>query len=1031
MNWDVYAYWNTVELTTVFNAVAALVGGSDFNGLVRSIALVVLIALALSILAGRAKTEDFGRWFIMLAMFNGMLLVPKVSVVIHDRTGSAPSTTVANVPLGLAALASSTSHIGDWLTATEEALFGLPSDVELRKNGTLFGHRVMRERLNASVLKPELANDLNEFYRECVWPDVATGYLSTTDIVNSQDIWADLSGNLNPGVYVLLSQTGTTLSCPSAYTTLTNYLATDVDNNLQELGKKLYPDLSATLAKSALVGSLQSTSNYMLGTAASSQNVMRQAIISNSIIDASYEIPAQVGDGSQAAVKLAQIQGLRAFNTSNEAMVALSEQTMPKLRNVVEILIYALFPLAAILIVTAGHNGLQILKFYLGTLLWVQLWAPLYAILNFVMNVKAASGMSAMTAGDGLALKYYSYLGSAVANDQAVAGVLTLAIPMIAYGIVQGTMSVASSLAGAASRAGTYGDSIAQGNIAVGASNVDAVKSNMYSSGQYSSQPTMRTGLASSTHAGAEGTVANQGGMLTMSGAWGQASGIDKNRDGRLSYDEVMSFQSAGTSIAGSGAALGTSDYRGTGSYSGNERSAGKGRQDSSGMAEAARLSQSQAAEFSRTLGESIRTEKAVDSSRDISKGASDTLSNKTGVAGGQELLNTEGVSIGSGLTAGGSAQRSAKEGESASKMTQAEPPEKGKTSKVGELAETVGGALSARIGGDAKTAQQYTDRASKMMESMSQQQISEAFGLVKRSLDKTAEGTSDEAVKKASQSVSSALDKTTTYDSKTVGSLMDTATAGVRNEKGTRNDASVRVDNSMDLFREAWGMLAKQQGWDSTFTNERANVFANEWNNNAAFREEAMMKVADRQRDSSTLERNVGEVAKPSDLAMPTVRNEVSKAHAGNQTVVGNHQPVSPTSAPLTPESFTKDYKDIQGRVDGGIGAAQGQQVLSQGVAAVSNQLYNERQSGAGQLLSNSFFGGMGTATPDQYSKALNEAAKHDPELAGKLSSIGQNAARGIAPSSQDMQWIDDRASKAITGAEKGIGEVFGLKKE
>ncbi len=60
MNFEIYAYWNTTELVNVFNAVAAITGGGDFRGLLRTLALVVVIALVIAVLAGKAARRISG-----------------------------------------------------------------------------------------------------------------------------------------------------------------------------------------------------------------------------------------------------------------------------------------------------------------------------------------------------------------------------------------------------------------------------------------------------------------------------------------------------------------------------------------------------------------------------------------------------------------------------------------------------------------------------------------------------------------------------------------------------------------------------------------------------------------------------------------------------------------------------------------------------------------------------------------------------------------------------------------------------------
>ena len=77
MNFEIYAYWNTTELVSVFNAVAAITNSGDFIGLIRTLAMVMVISLALVVLAGKGRQEDFWRWVVLLAIMHGLLLVPK------------------------------------------------------------------------------------------------------------------------------------------------------------------------------------------------------------------------------------------------------------------------------------------------------------------------------------------------------------------------------------------------------------------------------------------------------------------------------------------------------------------------------------------------------------------------------------------------------------------------------------------------------------------------------------------------------------------------------------------------------------------------------------------------------------------------------------------------------------------------------------------------------------------------------------------------------------------------------------------
>ena len=505
MNFEIYAYWNTTELVNVFNAVAAITGSGDFNGLLRTLALVVIISLVVAVLAGRSRQEDFWRWVVMLALLHGMLLVPKSNVLIVDRTGTNPSQVVSNVPIGLAALAHGTSKIGDWLTTAFETVFSLPDDVQLRKTGTLFGHRVMLERLGTQFSSPVLMRNLDEFYRECVIPDLATGYISPSTLATTENIWQAFS-NTNPGLLVTIADyndpsVASTMSCPEAYAALTAQLNLDANTVLGLKAQGLFPEMSMAAAKVALSNALLSTQQFFApsSTATPVLDQIKQGALCNYLIDAPARVAAQIGDAAQVQQATATAAGIRSFKTATTSMYSVAMSGMPKFRNAVEMIAYAVFPIVVIMIVVAGQYAGTFLKGYVGSLLWVQLWPPLYAVMNYMMNIKTQSEVSSMVAANGnayLSCNLTNWLGTTAVDDMNVAAYLTLSIPIIAWGLVQGTLQAASSAAGA----------WMQGGGAAGGKFLDnTVRSDQMTAGQYNTAPTIRMGAPVRTDVGADG----------------------------------------------------------------------------------------------------------------------------------------------------------------------------------------------------------------------------------------------------------------------------------------------------------------------------------------------------------------------------------------------------------------------------------------------------------------------------------------------------------------------------------------------
>jgi conjugal transfer mating pair stabilization protein TraG len=541
MVFEIFSYWNMRELELVFNAVASIVGSGDYLGLMRTLAVVGLLSMAMAVLAGFSQLPDFGKWIIMFAVFNGMLLVPKVTVVLTDRTGTEAPRTVANVPIGLAAFAHSVSHIGDWLTTTFETTFSLPGDIQFRTNGTLFGHRVQQEILHTKFDNSILNSNLLEFYRECVVPEFSTGYIVASEMAKSNDIWTYLSGKTNPGRLVTIravpgaTPAADTYGCDVAYT----HLGTQIDyvntQQMNAMGKRLYPGLPTAAANAALQSSIQTSTNYMLGISKNALDITKQTAMSNFMIDAQYMLPAQIGDAAGAAANLAQAQAIRSTSESYKLMAKLAESTMPKIKNLVEIVQYAIFPIIMLLILMAGHKGGLVLKAYVMSLVWIQLWPPLYAVMHLIMTIHSQE-LAAMTSGMGLSMAEYSQVNNAYISDEAIAGMIAAtAIPMIASAIVKGGDVGAQAIGGMVAptrESSQVASSMASGSFSMGSASLGSQSADNLSMNQVSARPTITQGGMSVTGSdnvshfhGSNGEIINNSAAFQNIGANLKASG--------------------------------------------------------------------------------------------------------------------------------------------------------------------------------------------------------------------------------------------------------------------------------------------------------------------------------------------------------------------------------------------------------------------------------------------------------------------------------------------------------------------------
>src|SRR3546814_2435479 len=110
---------------------------SDLSSDVCSSDLLAVIVLSFN--------QDWRAWlnlFLCATLIYMCLMVPRMDVHVTDRVNpSLAPANVANVPLGLALMASFTSQVGDYLTRSAELVFCLPDDLNYSKNGMIYGAR--------------------------------------------------------------------------------------------------------------------------------------------------------------------------------------------------------------------------------------------------------------------------------------------------------------------------------------------------------------------------------------------------------------------------------------------------------------------------------------------------------------------------------------------------------------------------------------------------------------------------------------------------------------------------------------------------------------------------------------------------------------------------------------------------------------------------------------------------------------------------------------------------------------------------
>ena len=170
MAYEVFAFWNGADVNTSLNAVTAIMGGGDYLGLMKAVAMVGLIsAVTYALLAQRGQA--LGGFFAGFVFVYGVMFVPRVDVIVNDvRAGT--TSVVSNVPLGLAMPYATLSHIGYWLTMQYESRFTTLDDERFSKTGMVFGARVLETLTGSTFPDAGLKADVITFYKDCVVPEL-------------------------------------------------------------------------------------------------------------------------------------------------------------------------------------------------------------------------------------------------------------------------------------------------------------------------------------------------------------------------------------------------------------------------------------------------------------------------------------------------------------------------------------------------------------------------------------------------------------------------------------------------------------------------------------------------------------------------------------------------------------------------------------------------------------------------------------------------------------------------------------------
>lgn len=544
-DWDLYVYGNGRVVFDILMGIKMLmVPDSGETGFVSLLLVMATLGfLTLAVAAGFDPGKNLLKMFgyilvVWLVTFGSTKLTANVVIIdlARSQNGTAASEPyrVSGAPALVVLPAALTSEVGQYFTRVIETYFTVPGEFKLSGQGVgqfnLFG-KMMQESTQYVLTSPELKRSLSAYAADCVVPAMSLGKLKgpvrlpdgtsgvaggTEALLRTYDVTATLGTAANPAILTKYfpfdtkdtawqavasaeagqlsdkaddleryQSTGVLVSCASAWTMLSNDL-----NNHAELLVKAGADawsktgvmvpfetamttlISQTAAPGAALGA-----NY----SRPSGFILQQAMV-NSMNGSFRQAAIQTGNNElmqAAALSQAEQQQKSAWAAS----FSVFNNMMGYVFTVLQAFIFALTPLIIIALMVPGL-GRSIFANYAQVLIWLTLWQPMLALINFIIVLFATESLSTTISMEGGISMANKALLSEKTNDLMIAaGFLGTMTPLLSWGIVKGAMAFTEFISkGVGSEFSSQaGAAAATGNMNMNNLSMDNASMNKYS----------------------------------------------------------------------------------------------------------------------------------------------------------------------------------------------------------------------------------------------------------------------------------------------------------------------------------------------------------------------------------------------------------------------------------------------------------------------------------------------------------------------------------------------------------------------
>jgi conjugal transfer mating pair stabilization protein TraG len=274
------------------------------------------------------------------------LFIPKVDVIVRDEVKNTQQV-VQNVPFGIGAFASVFSSIQASLAKKFDEYFSMPDDLKFTRSGYAWGLTALDTAPEMVVMDPYLSATIASFLAECTFNEIVAGVKDYNDILTSDDMLSALSTQdtaLYSKIYSEAHPGGESKTCKDVYDYIRTALPQHVVNTVSPYFAKKMTGLTGmdSALTSMVLQKLGYAGQYFMNVSLSGQKMLEQAVLFN-MFPAALDIYAvEYGNmpGDYAST-MASKRAVANWATSAE----LAKKYIPTIRQILEALVYGLFPL--------------------------------------------------------------------------------------------------------------------------------------------------------------------------------------------------------------------------------------------------------------------------------------------------------------------------------------------------------------------------------------------------------------------------------------------------------------------------------------------------------------------------------------------------------------------------------------------------------------------------------------------------------------------------------------------------------------